>query len=95
VFLGTQQALKSAARRSGPLFVYKRRINFLVLGFTGHLGDYLMSTVRAFLRDEARATAIKYGLIAAGISVGIITTVHILGGSLVSTFASVFSALSG
>ncbi len=54
-----------------------------------------MLTVRAFLRDEARATAIKYGVIAAGISAGIITAVHTLGGSLISTFTNVFSALSG
>ena len=54
-----------------------------------------MSTIRAFLRDEAGATAIEYGLIAAGISVAIIATVQTLGTSLVTTFSSVSSALSG
>lgn len=54
-----------------------------------------MSIVRAFLRDEAGATAIEYGLIAAGISVAIIATVQNLGTSLIGTFNSVASALSG
>ena len=34
-----------------------------------------MSLISRFLRDEAGATAIEYGLIAAGISVAIIATV--------------------
>jgi pilus assembly protein Flp/PilA len=54
-----------------------------------------MRIVRAFLRDEAGATAIEYGLIAAGISVAIIATVQTLGTNLIGTFTSVSSALSG
>jgi len=46
-----------------------------------------------FLRDESGATAIEYGLIAAGISVAIISVVTALGGKLVSTFTAVESAL--
>lgn len=42
-----------------------------------------------FLRDESGATAIEYGLIAAGISVAIITVVGTLGGKLVSVFQSI------
>ena len=34
-----------------------------------------MSTIRKFLRDESGATAIEYGVIAVGISVGIIVAV--------------------
>jgi pilus assembly protein Flp/PilA len=49
--------------------------------------------IRKFLNDETGATAIEYGLIAAGISVAIITVVGTLGGKLVSTFASVEGAL--
>jgi pilus assembly protein Flp/PilA len=46
-----------------------------------------------FLRDESGATAIEYGLIAAGISVAIIAVVGGLGSKLVTTFTSVQSAL--
>ena len=48
---------------------------------------------RSFLDDEQGATAIEYGLIAAGIAVAIIATVQALGTNLNSTFSSVSSAL--
>ena len=41
-----------------------------------------MSKVVAFLKDESGATAIEYGLIAAGISVVIIATVNAIGTNL-------------
>ena len=41
-----------------------------------------MSIVARFLRDESGATAIEYGLIAAGISVAIIAVVQGLGAKL-------------
>jgi pilus assembly protein Flp/PilA len=47
----------------------------------------------SFLNDEAAATAIEYGLIAAGISVAIIAVVQGLGTKLNTTFTSVSSAL--
>ena len=47
-----------------------------------------------FLADESGATAIEYGLIAAGISVAIITVVQGLGTKLSSTFGSVSNALN-
>jgi pilus assembly protein Flp/PilA len=47
----------------------------------------------SFLKDETAATAIEYGLIAAGISVAIIAVVQGLGTKLNSTFTSVSSAL--
>ena len=47
-----------------------------------------------FLSDESGATAIEYGLIAAGISVAIIATVTGLGTKLNSTFTSVKDALN-
>jgi pilus assembly protein Flp/PilA len=47
----------------------------------------------SFLRDETAATAIEYGLIAAGISVAIIAVVQGLGTKLNTTFASVSSSL--
>lgn len=46
-----------------------------------------------FLNDQRGATAIEYGLIAAGISVAIIATVEALGTNLNTTFSSVSSAL--
>lgn len=42
-----------------------------------------------FLKDESGATAIEYGLIAAGIAVAIITAVNTLGTSLNTTFKDV------
>ncbi len=52
-----------------------------------------MSIINRFLKDESGATAIEYGLIAAGISVAIITVVASLGSSLNTTFTSVQTAL--
>jgi pilus assembly protein Flp/PilA len=46
-----------------------------------------------FLCDEAGATAIEYGLIAAGISVAIIAVVQSLGTALNTTFTSVSTSL--
>jgi pilus assembly protein Flp/PilA len=47
-----------------------------------------------FIRDKSGATAIEYGLIAAGISLAIVPIVQGLGGSLANTFTSVQSALN-
>jgi pilus assembly protein Flp/PilA len=52
-----------------------------------------MSKIVRFLRDESGATAIEYGLIAAGIAVAIITAVSSLGSGLNTTFTSVSTAL--
>ncbi|WP_271609455.1 Flp family type IVb pilin [Bradyrhizobium sp. CCBAU 21359] len=46
-----------------------------------------------FLRDESGATAIEYGLIAAGISLAIIAAVNGLGTKLSTKFASINSSL--
>ena len=47
-----------------------------------------------FLDDASGATAIEYGLIAAGISVAIIAVVQGLGSKLNTTFTSVQNALN-
>ena len=47
-----------------------------------------------FAKDESGATAIEYGLIAAGISVAIIAVVTSLGTKLNATFTSISTALS-
>ncbi len=53
-----------------------------------------MSKVLRFVRDESGATAIEYGLIAAGISVAIITVVNGLGSKLSGTFSSISGQLN-
>jgi len=52
-----------------------------------------MSKIMQFVRNESGATAIEYGLIAAGISVAIVTVVQTVGTSLNATFTSVSTAL--
>jgi pilus assembly protein Flp/PilA len=47
-----------------------------------------------FVNDNSGATAIEYGLIAAGISVAIIAVVNGLGSQLNTTFTSVKSSLA-
>lgn len=46
-----------------------------------------------FLKDQSGATAIEYGLIAAGIAVAIIVAVNTLGTNLNTTFSSVSTSL--
>ena len=52
-----------------------------------------MSKVFAFLKDESGATAIEYGLIAAGISIVIIASVDSIGTALNGTFSSISTQL--
>jgi pilus assembly protein Flp/PilA len=54
---------------------------------------YMKNLVSRFVKDESGATAIEYGLIAAGISIAIITVVNGLGGKLSSNFASISTSL--
>jgi pilus assembly protein Flp/PilA len=53
-----------------------------------------MDTLKRFVADQSGATAIEYGLIAAGISVAIIAVVQGLGSKLDTTFTSVKNALN-
>lgn len=53
----------------------------------------MRNVLARFLKDEAGATAIEYGLIAAGISVAIIAAVTSLGSNLNTTFSSVSTAI--
>jgi pilus assembly protein Flp/PilA len=52
-----------------------------------------MSKILAFVRDESGATAIEYGLIAALISVVIITAVKLVGTNLDITFNAIAAAV--
>jgi len=54
----------------------------------------MKSLILTFFKDQSGATAIEYGLIAAGISVAIIATVAGLGTKLKSTFTAVDGALN-
>ena len=48
-----------------------------------------MKTLMKFVKDESGATAIEYGLIAAGIAVAIIVVVRGVGTNLNATFVKV------
>ena len=52
-----------------------------------------MRLLTKFWRDETGATAIEYGLIAAGIALAIISVVNGLGTKLNSKFSSINSSL--
>jgi pilus assembly protein Flp/PilA len=52
-----------------------------------------MHRIIAFLKDERAATAIEYGIIAAGISVVIVAILTGVGTKLKTTFTSVQTAL--
>ena len=52
-----------------------------------------MKTIRKFLVDESGATAIEYGLIAAGIALAIIAVINNIGIKLNTKFTSINSSL--
>lgn len=54
----------------------------------------LLAFKDAYLRNEDGATAIEYGLIAAGISLAIVAVVFTFGDQLETTFTSMESAMS-
>ena len=54
----------------------------------------MKTLVTRFVKDESGATAIEYGLIAAGISVAIITVVQGLGTKLNTTFNNISTKLN-
>jgi pilus assembly protein Flp/PilA len=53
----------------------------------------MLRVFKSFLADESGATAIEYGLIAAGIALAIITTINGLGTKLNTKFSSINSSL--
>jgi pilus assembly protein Flp/PilA len=57
-------------------------------------GNPPMSKFGAFLKNESGATAIEYGLIAAGISVAIIAAVNGLGTQLNNVFSTISTDLA-
>jgi pilus assembly protein Flp/PilA len=55
--------------------------------------EVTMTLIKRFLRNEAGATAIEYGLIAAGIALAIIAVVNGLGTNLNTKFADINTSL--
>ena len=53
----------------------------------------MLAKLRQFLSDDSGATAIEYGLIAAGISIAIIAVVNGLGTNLNTKFTSISTQL--
>jgi pilus assembly protein Flp/PilA len=53
----------------------------------------MKNLVSRFLKDESGATAIEYGLIAAGIAIAIITAVQGVGTKLSTNFTSIQTSL--
>ena len=53
----------------------------------------MKSMITSFLKDESGATAIEYGLIAAGIAVAIIAAVNGLGVKINSNFEAISNSL--
>ena len=52
-----------------------------------------MSVIKSFFKDESGATAIEYGLIAAGIAIAIITAVNGVGSQLATNFNAISTSL--
>ena len=57
--------------------------------------EKLVSVSRRFGKDISGATAIEYGLIAAGIAVVIIGALALVGGQLTTMFNTITTALGG
>jgi len=53
----------------------------------------MRSIIKSSFKDESGATAIEYGLIAAGIAIAIITAVNGLGSQLSTNFVTISSSL--
>jgi pilus assembly protein Flp/PilA len=71
-----------------------RQHGVLARGYTPQGKETVVrNLIWTFIGNERGATAIEYGLIAAGIAVAIIAVVQGLGTSLNSTFTSVSSSL--
>jgi pilus assembly protein Flp/PilA len=54
----------------------------------------MKNLVSRFVKDESGATAIEYGLIAAGIAIAIITAVQGVGGQLTTNFTKITTELA-
>ena len=73
--------LRTPAR---PTLVYQPRV---------HMELHMKNMISRFVKDESGATAIEYGLTAAGISLAIIAVVNGLGTNLNTKFTSINTSL--
>jgi pilus assembly protein Flp/PilA len=55
----------------------------------------LIARIQGFVLSDDGATAIEYGLIAGGISLGIVAAVFLLGGDLRGVFTAASTSLQG
>ena len=72
--------LRRRGRRTAPKLALFRRLS-------------ITKFITRLARDESGATAIEYGLIAAGISLAIIAIVNGIGGNLNTKFGNINSSL--
>ena len=72
---------------------YDDRAFSIESGLRGQQLELKMKNFFRFLKNESGATAIEYGLIAAGISVVIATVVGTIGDRLTATFEEISTAL--
>ncbi len=63
------------------------------LGRNSEVITAMKSLISKFFQDESGATAIEYGLIAAGIAIAIITAVNGVGSALSTNFGTISSSL--
>jgi pilus assembly protein Flp/PilA len=88
---------------AGDLKVFVRDLNHpiyrienwvpYISGITNLMQEQEMVLIKRFVSDESGATAIEYGLIAAGIALAIITVVNGLGTTMNDKFTSISSAM--
>jgi pilus assembly protein Flp/PilA len=81
-------ASHSAARETRTLSIQNG-----LLGQNNGTGTPALTIISQFLKDETAATAIEYGLIAAGIALVIITAVNGLGARLNTKFTVINTSL--
>lgn len=55
----------------------------------------IYALIKSYEKNESGATAIEYGLIAAGISLAIVAAVYTFGGDLNTLFEGLSTSLSG
>jgi pilus assembly protein Flp/PilA len=88
--------VKVSANASPPIdlrFMRERYLSAKPNGVTTTQRMFHVQKIKTFLRGESAATAIEYGLIAAGIPVAIIAGVNTLGSTLNAKFPSISTQL--
>ena len=81
-----------AIARAGASFL--SQVIFRKSSYSILILPFMIAKFRQFMADESGATAIEYGLIAAGISVAIITVVNGVGTQLKTTFTTITTKLA-